>query len=385
MANLPSAAPLVKAEIYVFRVPVSTPVRTSFGVMHDRPAVILRLEDQDGFHGWGESFCNFPACGAEHRARLLQTVIVPHLFNIPFIDPASMWKELSHRVEVLALQTDEPGPLAQAVSCVDIALWDLAARRAGVPVHQLLGDGAMRSMPAYASGINPVGAGLTIEQARSDGYRIFKVKVGFGKAQDQATLEESLGALRQGESLAVDVNQAWSLAEAMSMVSSMENLPLLWMEEPLRSDSDMAAWRTLAARSPIPLAAGENMRGQRAFTDAVTSGAFAVLQPDVCKWGGLSMCRVVAGEIRDAGLKYCPHYLGGGIGLMASAHLLAATGGPGALEVDCNPNPLRALLAQPFPQMCEGRFALSDAPGLGVEPAMDALGEFRVFYASVCA
>ena len=82
-----------------------------------------------------------------------------------------------------------------------------------------------------------------------------------------------------------------------------------------------------------------------------------------------------------AGLHYCPHYLGGGIGLLASAHLLAAVGGDGLLEVDCNPNPLRELLAAPFPCLRNGRFLLSDAPGLGVAPDMEAVEKLLTFHA----
>ena len=70
MASFVPPAPLARAEIFVFRAPIATPVRTSFGVMHDRPAVLLRLEDADGAHGWGEAWCNFPACGDRKSTRL---------------------------------------------------------------------------------------------------------------------------------------------------------------------------------------------------------------------------------------------------------------------------------------------------------------------------
>ncbi|WP_275431080.1 enolase C-terminal domain-like protein, partial [Klebsiella pneumoniae] len=80
------------------------------------------------------------------------------------------------------------------------------------------------------------------------------------------------------------------------------------------------------------------------FDEAIASGCFAILQPDAAKWGGVSGCLQVARQALGAGISYCPHYLGGGIGLMASAHLLAAAGGPGMLEIDTNPNPWRDRL-----------------------------------------
>ncbi|MGL4243669.1 MAG: enolase C-terminal domain-like protein, partial [Beijerinckiaceae bacterium] len=98
--------------------------------------------------------------------------------------------------------------------------------------------------------------------------------------------------------------------------------------------------------------------------------AFGVIQPDICKWGGLSACRDVARRALAAGKRYCPHYLGGGIGLAASAHLLSAVGGDGLLEVDVNDNALREAFAGPILPLRNGMVELPDAPGLGYRPDM---------------
>jgi L-alanine-DL-glutamate epimerase-like enolase superfamily enzyme len=120
MAVLAGPVTIAKVEIRVFRAPIAVPVRTSFGTMHDRPAVIVRVEDGQGNHGWGEVWCNFPSCGAEHRARLVETAVVPHVLGKTFADPAEAFDEMTRGVEVLALQADEPGPLAQAVAGVGL-------------------------------------------------------------------------------------------------------------------------------------------------------------------------------------------------------------------------------------------------------------------------
>lgn len=82
------AAMLRAAEVFVFRAPIQAPVRTSFGIMQDRPAVLLRLVDEDGRHGWGEAWRNFSACGAEHRGRLLAETVLPLALNRPWDSPA---------------------------------------------------------------------------------------------------------------------------------------------------------------------------------------------------------------------------------------------------------------------------------------------------------
>lgn len=103
-----------------------------------------------------------------------------------------------------------------------------------------------------------------------------------------------------------------------------------------------------------------------------------MLQPDLAKWGGFSGCLPVARRALAAGLRFCPHYLGGGVGLIAAAHLLAAAGGRGMLEIDANPNPLRTLLMGPLASVADGMSSLSDEPGLGIVPDLQALAEFRV-------
>ena len=381
MREIPATAPLRHAEVFVFRAPIDAPVRTSFGVMHDRPAVLLRVEDEDGLCGWGEAWCNFPSCGAEHRGRLLAETVLPSALGASWREPGGLVREVARKLRILRLQADEPGPMDQALACLDIALWDLAARRAGVPLHALLGDAAMTAMPAYASGINHPGVAETVARTRQEGYRAFKVKIGFGREQDEANIRAPLDSLLPGERLAADVNQAWTLEQALEALPRLSRYPLLWVEEPLACDRPAAEWAALAAASRFTLAAGENIRSDTAFDAAIAAASVRVVQPDVCKWGGLTGCLRVARAALAAGLHYCPHYLGGGIGLLASAHLLAAVGGDGLLEVDCNPNPLRELLAAPFPRLRDGRFLLSDAPGLGVAPDMGALEKLLTFHA----
>jgi L-alanine-DL-glutamate epimerase-like enolase superfamily enzyme len=103
-----------------------------------------------------------------------------------------------------------------------------------------------------------------------------------------------------------------------------------------------------------------------------------VLQPDLAKWGGFSACLPVARQALARGLRYCPHFLGAGVGLLASAHLLAASGGDGQLEVDANPNPLRTATCGPVAQVLDGRVRLSERPGLGDMPDLAALRDHLV-------
>jgi len=378
MIPLPELMPiqLAKIEALVFRVPIDEPVQTSFGIMHDRPAVLVRIEDCDGAVGWGEIWCNFPSVGAEHRARVLESCVAPILLEKAWRHPAEAFADVTRRLRILAIQSGEPGTMAQAIAGADIALWDLVGKRLQQPLWRLLGGSA--KVRTYASGLSPTAPEKLAAAKRDEGYRAFKLKVGFGVERDRRNLRALRALLGPATTLMVDANQAWTPDVALEMSRVLAEFNPAWLEEPMAADTPLPEWRKLAQASPIPLAGGENMRGEDMFAEAIVSGAFAVIQPDLGKWGGFSGCLPVVRQAIDAGRMLCPHWLGGGIGLMASMHLRAAAGGEGYVEVDSNPNPLRELLATPMPQLENGIVTLADHPGLGAEPNLKDAAQFLV-------
>jgi len=362
-------------EAFSYRYPLATPVVTSFGEMRDRPALFVRVEDGDGQTGWGESWCNFPSVGAEHRARLINEMLAPMLAGRAVTHPSDVFEHLSAATSVLALQSGEPGPFAQTIAGIDIALWDLFAKRAKTPLWRLLG-GTSGCMRVYASGINPTGSVGQAEAALRRGHRALKLKIGFDAGKDRANLHELRRLVGDGF-LAADVNQGWSLEQALQLAPALEQFDLAWLEEPLRADRPWSEWRSLQKRLTIPLAGGENIAGHENFATALTEGALTVVQPDAAKWGGITGCLGVARDVLASKRYYCPHFLGGGIGLLASAHLLAASRGGGLLEMDCNDNPLREDFCGAVADIKDGEIVLTDAPGLGIEPDIKAIEKYR--------
>jgi L-alanine-DL-glutamate epimerase-like enolase superfamily enzyme len=373
-----SSTTLARVEAHVFRTPIEEPVRTSFGAMTERAAVFVRVEDSDGAHGWGEIWCNFPTPSAEYRARLFTEIVAARALGRTLDDPAALWTEIDGALHVLRVQSGDAGGFSSAAAGLDMAIHDLRARRLGRPLWHVLGGVDGSPVPVYASGINPgADAADTVERMRDAGHRAFKIKVGFGEATDLASLRPAATTLKPGESLMVDANQAWDLATARAMMPRLAEFSLRWIEEPLMADRPAAEWRELAAVAPTRLAAGENMRGADRFQAAIRSGLFGVLQPDLAKWGGHSGCLPVARAALAAGRTFCPHYLGGAVGLMHSLHLLAAVRGPGMLEVDANPNPLREGLSRELFTVAEGMVSLPAGPGLGLEPDFKELASLR--------
>ena len=373
-----STLQLARIEAYAFRVPISNPIKVAFGTFRDRPMVLVRAVEQDGSEGWGEVWCNWPAVTAEHRARLAAD-IGERLIGRSFQGPAQAFEQLTREMEVLALQTGEHGPIASVIAGIDIALWDLAARRDGVPLQRYLGGDASKThVPVYVTGINPDAPEQFALARQLEGHRAFKLKVGFEMAKDLANLRAMREALGVDAVITCDANQAWSLAEAKHFVREAQGLNLQWLEEPMRVDASDADWLSLARESSIPLAGGENLQGA-GFDAAIALGALQVIQPDVTKWGGITGNLRVARAAVAAGKRYCPHYFSGGLALLGSLHVLAAAGGTGLLEFDAHPNPNREAIVGELLPLVEGRVPIPTAPGLGAEPDLKSLQGFRTW------
>ncbi len=367
--------PLIEnIECWVLRAPITQPVANAFGAMSNRPAVFLRIAASDGAWGWGEVFSNFPQVGAEHRARLVDSIFVPLLQGATELEPARMREYLEARTRQMALQCGEPGPFAQIIGAVDQALWDLTARRAGVPLWQHLG-GAPK-VRVYASGLGGDGAVDLALAKHAEGFRAFKLKVGFDPRRDVERLAAMRRALGDEATIMLDANQAWAPEDAAERITALAPYRPYWMEEPIGADQPPETWRRLAGSSAVPLAAGENLRGVAAFTVAIDGGYLKFVQPDVGKWGGITGGLDVARYAAAHGVAYCPHWLAGGVGLAASMHALAGSGDAGWAEVDANPNPLREDV---YPLTIDGGWmTLGPASGLGVEPDLARLAPYIV-------
>ena len=366
-----------RVQAFAMRCPITTPVVTSFGVMRDRPAVFLRIEDQDGCFGFGEVFANWPAAGAEHRVNLLKADLSDLVLGSVAQAPGDLFHFLRDATRLRALQCGEFGPFRQVIAGLDIAMWDLFARRNGVPVRWLLNSGAGGHVPVYASGIHIAAAATMIAQARLEGHAHFKVKVGFDLESDTKAVLDLAKNMNPTETLAADANQAWDLETAVRFARDVKAAQLAWLEEPIPAYASHADWQALSFDASMPLAAGENIAGIKDFRTVVEHGYLSVLQPDVIKWGGLSGCFDAAQLALDAGTRYCPHFLGGGIGLAASAELLAAVGGDGVLEIDVNPNPLREAFEICKTSLKGARWHCSDQPGLGIKTLPKELARYQ--------
>ncbi len=367
---------VARIRIEVFRAPMPNPVVVSFGSIAERTVAMVALEDGDGAVGRGDIWGNFPSLTTEYRARLAGLLLPDLLLGRTVDDIPAHYAASMRQLRVLAIQSSEYGPIAAVVAAADQALWDLAARRRGVPLRKLLDAGARDRIPAYASGLNPDDGPEMAIRAREAGHRNFKLKVGFGEEIDRGNVEAIRCGMGAGERLFVDANQRWDLETAERAAGWLADAGVGWLEEPIRADEPDERWQRLRAAMRLPLAGGENLADHGLIDRAL--GWLDIMQPDVGKWGGVSDNFAIGRRALARGRTYCPHWLAGGLGLLHSANILAAVGGDGLLEMDVNANPLRDAVIGGALKVEDGHVRLPDGPGLGVEIDPDAMAAWRI-------
>jgi L-alanine-DL-glutamate epimerase-like enolase superfamily enzyme len=282
---------------------------------------------------------------------------------------------------------------------IDVALWDLFGKIAGQPCWRLLG-GATPRLRVYASSGTPREPVLLAEKAErllSDGFLAMKIR--FSRPDwraDLAGIEATRKAVGDRLVLMVDANQAWhmpwdvrpawTLKEALAVARALEELDVLWLEEPLHR-GDLEGMAALRRATRIRIAGAEMTRELHELRLLVERGCLDVLQPDAVLIGGLTGLRDIARMAQHRGIDFTPHTWGNGIGLMANAQLTAGVGGGPYLEFPYDP-PGWTLDRRDFPLTRpirideDGLLTLPERPGLGIELdeerlAATAMGQSR--------
>lgn len=367
---------ITEVEPVVLRAEIPEPVRTSFGTMAHRWAVLVRIGTDAGVEGWGESWCNFPTWAPMERVHTVRG-LAPLITGLDPRDVVFLHHRLREATNVLARQWGAPGPLSQAIAAIDVALWDVLGKIEGQSITRLFGGREGMDVPVYGSGLGPSDPGPLVARLQASGVDAFKLKVGFGLDRDARNLARMREVIGEGAVLWADANQAWSLSTAREALPMLHEHGVAVLEEPLRA-GDYAGLARLRDVAQIPLAAGENAFARTDFVEMLEADCIDIVQPDVAKCGGLTDARFACQLAHAYGRTFAPHYLGGAVGLIASLHLFASTPGGTMMELDANPNPLREELGGDLVQPADGCLRVPNGPGLGWTPAPEMLERYRV-------
>jgi L-alanine-DL-glutamate epimerase-like enolase superfamily enzyme len=344
-----------------------------------RSYAVVRVETDDGLIGYGEASSNYGHSYPTVIRAIVDDVLAPNLIGRGAADIRLRTVEMHG---LLDGYLGWEGVGAQAIGAVEIALWDIAGKAAGVPIARLLGGGSTGALRLYATG-------TTMFDATPDWYAhyfdaalvrgIDGVKVRLGVEPEAAVARVAAVRAHVGRGVRVMMDAYWGYApaDALALARRVAPLEITFFEEP--SPQQTGDLDRLAREFPMPIAVGERVYTPSQFERMALAGTAQVLEPDACICGGIAACMEVAALGRRLNLPVVPHF-GSPTAIGFAANLQwAAAAGIELVEYDIYPDlPARdRLTAAPLfglDSIKDGTIAVPDRPGLGIEIDEDAFG-----------
>ncbi len=362
---------ITKVETIVVNIPMliegSVLPKASGAARTSMDTLLVRVDTDEGVTGWGEGFGHriFTATKAA-----LDAFIGPMCVGRDPTQIAALVDQLQRNLGGVGRN----GPAMYALSAIDIALWDIAGKLAGLPLYRLLGGSPRQDLPAYASLLRygePGAVTHYVERALKRGYRHMKLH-----EITYAPIKAARDAAGADFPIMVDCNCPWTIDQAIAMARTLKPLNLKWLEEPIWPPEDHAGLAMVRARGGIPTAAGENAMLPE-FKGMFEAAALSYAQPSVTKVGGVTQMRKVMALADSFGVTVVPHSAYFGPGLLASIHCIAAMPAESLVErydADFAENPLHDAI-HPGKNGC---IAVPQGPGLGVDPDPAIIKKLRV-------
>jgi D-galactarolactone cycloisomerase len=348
-----------------------------------RAAMLVEIVADDGRSGWGEAY------GPPAPSRtIIDELYAPRLIGRDPMDTTVIWEELYAAMR----DYGRTGFPVAALSAVDIALWDLKGKILGQPVAKLLGGVFRTELTAYATGLYrhdvPDHAAALAAEARAhvnDGFRLMKLKVGFGVEEDARNARAVREAIGHECRLAVDANHAYDAMAAIRLGRLIEPLDIAWFEEPVVPE-DLDGYLQVKQALTMPISGGEAEYTRFGFRALVARRCVDILQPDICACGGFTEAARIAALASTWSVTVYPHVWGSAVGLHASVQWAASLPpNPAALipgelwfELDRTPNPFREQLAVEPLKRAGAIIGVPERPGLGLEVDRAVLERYAV-------
>jgi D-arabinonate dehydratase/D-galactarolactone cycloisomerase len=338
----------------------ATPTRPS-----STQAVLVKITTDQGLTGWGE--CHAPSAPRVHQA-IIRDQFTPVLLGQDARQVEPLWERLYSTERVRGYAS---GSYTEALAAIDIALWDILGQYAGLPVYQLLGGAYRTRIPAYASlgGRSLQDLRENAAKALADGFQT--VKMGLSKGAGTSNIARVAAAaevFRGKGQVLVDSLGAYRLYEAIKVGRELDRLGNIgWWEDALLPD-DLDGYPRLAAALETPLCAGEALCNRFQFRDLLQSRSIGIINPDICRSGGITETRRIAALADTYGATWSPHIsTGTALYVAASMHLAAATSNLLITEGGRTlSGPLGNRLLQEPIESTPGFIMVPNRPGLGI-------------------
>ncbi len=363
-------------ETIVLRLPKVLPVGDGL-----QDVLIIRVHTDEGITGIGEAHTCPTVLKAIIDAPISQ-------LTVQGLKPLLIGKNPLQINELWDLMYDctatygRRGVVINAISGIDIALWDILGKVSGLPVHQLMGGAIRDQVPVYASDLTPETQSQIIVNAKAradEGYRALKFGwggLGQNVRDDARWVNELRRALGPDVDIMIDMGSPVAFDDAVWMGRALAEENVFFLEEPLSPD-DLDGFAALVEASPTPIATGEKETTRFGFRDLMDRGKLRVIQPDIARVGGLTEMQRIAALAEVRNVRVIPHCWATDILVAATMHFLVTQKDAPYQEFNVMENPLRTALLQEPMRPKDGLLSVPRGPGLGIELNEETLDTYR--------
>ncbi len=300
---------IASVQVAVARVPLDRPTSFSTRTVKERHFCLVKVRSTEGVEGIG--FCYAGSKGGDVVKVAVEQLLAPVLIGQDSLRSEGLWQDMYQE----ALLQGRAGAVMRGLSILDVALWDLNARSAKLPLHDYLGCLNREQVIAYASGgyyldgKTPADLGREMAGYVEQGFTAVKMKTGrLSAAEEEKRVAAARAAIGPDVVLMLDVNNAWhDLPTALEYARRFEAHNPYWLEEPFGPDA-IELHARLAQRTSITLATGEIEVGRWRFRELIDAGGAEILQPDAAVCGGISEWRRIAAHAGSCGVTVSPHW-----------------------------------------------------------------------------
>jgi D-arabinonate dehydratase len=359
-------------EAHLISIPLLRPKKISTRAIPGREYLVVKVITDEGISGWGYTF------GTDIELVSAQKVLAEIVIGQDVFNTEKIWSDMYRTT----LRWGRKGAVLRAMSAIDIALWDVKAKAAGVPLYKLLGGYKEKVRVYKSSGYYTELTGKDdLEYIEEDcanalerGYTAYKLRVGMDPIHDIKRVETARKTLGDDVDIFVDANNGWDIATSISFGKKLEKLNVAWFEEPLLPD-DYAGHAKLAKDLDIPIAAGELEATRWAFQQMIDSHVADILQPDVTVLGGITEWVKVANIAAVQGITVVPHAF-----YEIHVHLACALPEVNLIEyfeVETDAINIDKIIVDP-PKAENGWLKCAEKPGLGFDVDEEKVRHYKI-------
>ncbi|MEM3192298.1 MAG: mandelate racemase/muconate lactonizing enzyme family protein [Candidatus Parvarchaeota archaeon] len=345
-------------------------------------SVLVKVTGENGITGIGESMTRL---SSKALKSIIDDVLKPVIMGKNAFDYELLWEEM---YSTMRQRGHYKGYMIEAISGVDIAIWDLMGKTLHLPIYSLLGGKFRDQLKCYASSVRfrkPEDVVNDVKNIINEGFDQVKLKVGRGVEEDALAVKLLRDTYGYDLTIMVDANSGYNINSALKVGKIFEKYEVFWFEEPISPDN-IPGYRLLSQKLDIPIAAGESEFTKFGFRDLITLGNIGIIQPNVGRSGGFTEVRNILAFARAYGIPYAPH-TGSSSAITMAAEVHLAAYAPNFLTYEYmrtpwsheQPNPLRnEILKKNLDEPLNGRINVPAVEGLGVELNEEAVKKYRV-------